>query len=208
MINKKQLALSLFIGAGLILIKLIKLALASPNDMQLQTVSSLFSMGMWYVPLLFVLLYYFVYSSICYLVLRIITYTLNNVLHKWSEAWNKLNAEQRRSICDWLRPAFLILITFLSNATLRIACSLNVQDWLTGKTMAMAARTPVQTKTTPFYRILSTPAVKSSARGPQSRQKTDCSNEFCLLPHQNPAPADHKIDKKRTVLPNFVYYRI
>ena len=82
MINKKQLALSLFIGAGLILIKLIKLALASPNDMQLQTVSSLFSMGMWYVPLLFVLLYYFVYSSICYLVLRVITYTLNNVLHK------------------------------------------------------------------------------------------------------------------------------
>lgn len=106
MINKKQLALSLFIGAGLILIKLVKLALASPNDMQLQTVSSLFSMGMWYVPLLFVLLYYFVYSSICYLVLRVITYTLNNVLHKWSEAWNKLNAEQRRSICDWLRPAF------------------------------------------------------------------------------------------------------
>ena len=163
---------------------------------------------MWYVPLLFVLLYYFVYSSICYLVLRIITYTLNNVLHKWSEAWNKLNAEQRRSICDWLRPAFLILITFLSNAALQIAWSLNAQDWLTGKTMAMAARTPVQTKTTPFYRILSTPAVKSSARGPQSRQKTDCSNEFCLLPHQNPAPADHKIDKKRTVLPNFVYYRI
>ena len=81
MINKKQLALSLFIGAGLILIKLVTLAFASPNDMQLQTVSSLFSMGMWYVPLLFVLLY-FVYSSICYLVLRVITYTLNNVLHK------------------------------------------------------------------------------------------------------------------------------
>ena len=64
MINKKQLALSLFIGAGLILIKLVTLAFASPNDMQLQTVSSLFSMGMWYVPLLYVLLYYFVYSSI------------------------------------------------------------------------------------------------------------------------------------------------
>lgn len=120
MINKKQLALSLFIGAGLILIKLVTLAFASPNDMQLQTVSSLFSMGMWYVPLLFVLLYYFVYSSICYLFLRVITYTLNNVLHKWSEAWNKLNAEQRRSICDWIRPAFLILITFLSNAALRL----------------------------------------------------------------------------------------
>lgn len=133
MINKKQLALSLFIGAGLILIKLVTLAFASPNDMQLQTVSSLFSMGMWYVPLLFVLLYYFVYSSICYLVLRVITYTLNNVLHKWSEAWNKLNAEQRRSICDWIRPAFLILITFLSNAALRIACSINAQDWLTVK---------------------------------------------------------------------------
>lgn len=82
MINKKQLVLSLCIGAGLILIKLVKLALASPNDTQLQTVSSLFSMGMWYVPLLFVLLYYFVYSSICYLILRVITYTLNNVLHK------------------------------------------------------------------------------------------------------------------------------
>ena len=37
MINKKQLALSLFIGAGLILIKLVTLAFASPNDMQLQT---------------------------------------------------------------------------------------------------------------------------------------------------------------------------
>ncbi|WKB71227.1 hypothetical protein [Ligilactobacillus ruminis] len=82
MINKKQLALSLFIGAGLILIKLVTLALASPNDTQLQTVFSLFSMGMWYVPLLFVILYYFVYSSICYLVFRVITYTLNNVLHK------------------------------------------------------------------------------------------------------------------------------
>ena len=207
MINKKQLALSLFIGAGLILIKLIKLALASPNDTQLQTVSSLFSMGMWYVPLLFVLLYYFVYSSICYLVLRVITYTLNNVLHKWSEAWNKLNAEQRRSICDWIRPAFLILITFLSNATLRIACSLNTQDWLTGKTMAMAARTPVQTKTTPFYRILSTPAVKSSACGPQSRQKTDCSNEFCLLPHPNPPTATPKVDKNNDFLLIFVYSR-
>ena len=56
MINKKQLALSLFIGAGLILIKLVTLALASPNDTQLQTVFSLFSMGMWYVPLLFVIL--------------------------------------------------------------------------------------------------------------------------------------------------------
>ena len=61
MINKKQLVLSLCIGAGLILIKLVTLALASPNNTQLQTVSSLFSMGMWYVPLLFVLLYYFVY---------------------------------------------------------------------------------------------------------------------------------------------------
>ena len=191
MINKKQLALSLFIGAGLILIKLVKLALASPNDMQLQTVSSLFSMGMWYVPLLFVLLYYFVYSSICYLVLRVITYTLNNVLHKWSEAWNKLNAEQRRSICDWLRPAFFNFDNFFVKCNTAPAHSmsktgLRAKRWfwrfarrcrssVTGKTMAMAARTLGQTKTTPFYRILSTPASKSSARGPQSRQKTDCS---------------------------------
>ena len=64
MINKKQLVLSLCIGAGLILIKLVTLALASPNDTQLQTVSSLFSMGMWYVPLLFVLLYYLVYDYV------------------------------------------------------------------------------------------------------------------------------------------------
>ncbi len=82
MINKKQLALSLFIGAGLVLIKLFTLALASPDNMQLQTVSSLFSMGMWYVPLLFVILYYFVYAASCYLVLRVITYTLNHVFHK------------------------------------------------------------------------------------------------------------------------------
>ena len=164
---------------------------------------------MWYVPLLFVLLYYFVYASICYLVLRVITYTLNNVLHKWSEAWNKLNAEQRRSICDWLRPAFLILITFLSNAALRIACSINtrkIQPAVTGK-LARNARTPGQTKTTPFYRILSTPAVKSNARGPQSRQNTGFSAGFCLPPHQNPPRAPPKVDKIRAFIPNFVYSR-
>lgn len=63
-------------------------------------------------------------------------------------------------------------------------------------------------KTTPFYRILSTPASKSADRDPESRQKQRLSPNFCLLPHPNPAHAGSKVDKKRTVLPNFVYYRI
>ena len=65
--------------------------------------------------------------------------------------------------------------------------------------MAMAARTLGQTKTTPFYLILSTPVAKSSACGPQSRQKKDFYTEFCLLPHPNPPHADPKVDKKRTL---------
>lgn len=193
MINKKQLVLSLCIGAGLILIKLVTLALASPNNTQLQTVSSLFSMGMWYVPLLFVLLYYFVYSSICYLVLRVITYTLNNVLHKWSEAWNKLNAEQRRSICDWLRPAFLILITFLPNAALRIACSLNVPNWLTGKTVIL--------EICPYMPVFGYGQNNGDGRADTRAE------EFCLLLRPILLTADSKVDKKRTVLPNFAYSR-
>lgn len=44
--------------------------------------------------------------------------------------------------------------------------------------------------------------------GHQCRQKLRLSNEFCLLPRPNPALADHKVDKKQTVLTNFVYSRI
>lgn len=73
MINQKQLALSLFVGAALLLLKLISLVL-SPGCLQLRTVSSFFANGMWYIPLLLVLLYYFVYSASCYLILRVITY--------------------------------------------------------------------------------------------------------------------------------------
>lgn len=43
--------------------------------------------------------------------------------------------------------------------------------------------------------------------GHQCRRKLRLSTEFCLLPQSNPAIADHKVDKKRTVLPNFVYSR-
>ena len=139
-----------------------------------------------------------------------------------------------RKSTDFVRH-FSILITFLPNAALRISCSINtrkIQPAVTGK-LARNARTPGQTKTTPFYLILSTPAVKSNARGPQSRQNTGFSagfclpphqnpprappkveqntgfyTEFCLLPRLNPSAADHKVDKKRTVLPNFVYHRL
>ena len=55
--------------------------------------------------------------------------------------------------------------TFLSNTVLRIACSINAQDWLTGKTSI-------------------------SGICPQMLD-----------------PAPPKADKKRTVLPNFVYSR-
>ena len=73
--------------------------------------------------------------------------------------------------------------------------------------MAMAARTLGRTKTAPFCLILPTPAPNSASRASESRQKTGFSTEFCLLPRPNPAPADHKVDKKQTVLSNFVYSR-
>lgn len=43
--------------------------------------------------------------------------------------------------------------------------------------------------------------------GHQCRQKQRLSPNFCLLPRLNPSAADHKVDKKRTVLTNFVYSR-
>lgn len=43
--------------------------------------------------------------------------------------------------------------------------------------------------------------------GHQCRRKLRLSTEFCLLPRLNPSAADHKVDKKRTVLTNFVYSR-
>ena len=101
-----------------------------------------------------------------------------------------------RKSTDFVRH-FSILITFLPNAALRISCSINtrkIQPAVTGK-LARNARTPGQTKTTPFYLILSTPAVKSNARGPQSRQKTGFSAGFCLPPHQNPPRAPPKVEQ-------------
>lgn len=101
-----------------------------------------------------------------------------------------------RKSTDFVRH-FSILITFLPNAALRISCSINnrkIQPAVTGK-LARNSRTPGQTKTTPFYLILSTPAVKSNARGPQSRQKTGFPTEFCLPLRPNPHTAPQSANR-------------
>ena len=59
----------------------------------------------------------------------------------------------------------------------------------------------------PFSQFLSTADSKSGPRDATSRQKQRPSLNFCLPLTQNPDPAPPKADKKRTVLPNFVYSR-
>ena len=85
---------------------------------------------------------------------------------------------------------------FLSNTVLRIACSINAQDWLTVKTsifgicpQMLDPVPPKVDKKRAFYRILSTTDSKSGPRDATSRQKQRPSLNFCLPPTQNPDPA-------------------